>query len=139
MAPTFVHGKSGYFAMTDTGGSTINFSSGLTDLSIDRSLDTAEVTAMGDNDRAYVVGLRGATLSVSGHFASTYAEKIDGMLGNSTATNWTFGPAGSGSGSRKYTGAAHLTSLAYSGTVDGKVDMSFSLQVTGAVTSTTFS
>ena len=138
MAPSFVHGKSGHFDMTDTGGTTVNFSSGLSDVSIDRSLDTAEVTAMGDNDRAYVVGLRGATISVSGHFASTYAEKIDGMLGNSTATNWIFGPAGNTGGFRKYNGEGNLTSLAYGATVDGKVDMSFTVQVTGAVTSGTF-
>ena len=137
MAPTFRHGKGSYFAFTDTGGSTINASSGLSDISFSRDLGTAEVTAMGDDDRAYIPGLRGATISLSGHFASTYASKIDGMLGNSTATNWTYAPEGNTGGLREYTGEAHMTGLSYSGGVDGSVAMSFDLQITGAVTSGT--
>lgn len=138
MAPTFNSGKSFYFSVTDTAGSEINLSSGLSDCSFDRTLDTPEVTASGDNDRAYVVGLRTATNSASGHFASTYAEKLDGLIGNSTKPTWVFGPEGNGSGSRKYTGVGIVNALSYAATVDGKIDMNLGLQCDLAVTSTTF-
>ncbi len=138
MAPTFVHGKSGFFSVSDTAGTTRNLSSGLDSASIDRSADTAEVTSFGDSDRAYIAGLRGATISLSGTFASTYAIRLDGMLGNSTLSNWVYGPEGNTGGSRKYSGTGNVTSVSYSGSVDGKIDMSIDIQVSGAVTAGTF-
>ena len=136
--PTFRHGKSGFFSVTDTGGSVRNLSSGLDSASIDRSADTAEVTSFGDDDRNYIAGLRGATISLSGTFASTYALRLDGMLGNSTLTNWVYGPEGNTTGYRKYSGAGNVTSVSYSGSVDGKIDMSIDVQVSGAVTRAVF-
>lgn len=138
MAPTFKHGKSGYLSMSDTGGSTFNASSGIDGSSLDRVCKMEETSAYGDDDRTYIPGLRDATIPVSAHFASTYDEKLTGMIGNSTATNWVWGPAGNTAGLRKHTGSAHLSKLSISVPVDGKISASFDMQVTGPITSTTF-
>lgn len=138
MAPTFRHGKGAYFALTSSTGGTINASSGVDDSSLERAVETAEVTTYGDDDKVYLSGLRDATIPFSGHFASTYAKKFDPMLGHSTGTTFTWGPEGNSTGRRKYTGKAIITELSYEVPVDDKVSMSGSLQVSGPITSTNF-
>jgi len=138
MAPTFRHGKGSFFSLTDNSGTTINFSSGLGECSLSRSLETAEVTTFGDNDKSYIPGLRDATFSVSGHFASTYSQKLDASIGHSTLLSFVFGPGSTASLSPKYTGKAILTSVEYGASVGDKVNLSFALQCSGAITSTKF-
>lgn len=139
MAVAARHGKGSQLAIDSTGGSLVNFSSGLTEMSLSRELDTAEITSFGDNDKSYIPGLRGATVSFSGNFSSTHAEVLDGVLGrNSTATmSWEFSPDGSTAvGRHLLKGEGFLTSLEYSASVDDKVTLSGELIVSGAVTST---
>ena len=138
MAIEHRHGKSAFFSCSDASGSTFTLSSGLDDLGFDRSLDTAEVTTFGENDRTYLVGLRGATMSFSGHFNSTQANRLDAMLGHSTSATCGYGPGGNTSGYHKYEFSANLTQLAIGSPVGDKVSMSGSFQITGAVTSTNF-
>lgn len=138
MAPTFRHGKGANFKLDNASGTLVNFSSGLDDVTVSRSLDPAEVTTFGDNDRNFIPGLRTGTISCSGHFASTYAEILDALLGLSSASlTFEYSPDGSTAASRHLlTGECWMVSLEYSAPVDDKVSMSFELQVTGAVTST---
>src|SRR3990172_2356682 len=91
------HGKGTQFSIDSTGGSLVGMSSGLTECGLSRELDMADITSFGDNDKSYIPGLRGATLSASGQFSSTHAEVLDGVFGrNSTATmSWEFSPDGS--------------------------------------------
>ena len=108
-------------------------------MSLSRSLDTADVTSFGDNDRNYIPGLRGATCSFSGNFSSTHAEVLDGIFGrNSTATlSVEISPDGSTAAGRHLLKAeTFITSLEYGAPVDDKVTMSGELLMTGAVTST---
>lgn len=108
-------------------------------MSLSRELDTAEITTLGDNDRSYIPGLRGATLSFSGVFASTHAEILDGIIGrNSTTTlSWEMNPDGStAAGRHLLKGECFLTSLEYGVSVDEAVTYSAEAIVTGAVTST---
>lgn len=139
MAVTPRHGRGSQLAIDSTSGSLVNFSSGLTEMSLSRELDTAEITSFGDNDKSYIPGLRGATISFSGNFSSTHAEVLDGVLGrNSTATlSWEYSPDGStAAGRHLLKGEGFLTSLEYSAPVDDKVTLSGEMIVSGAVTST---
>lgn len=138
MAPVFRHGKSAFLSMSDTGGTTFTLSSGGDDASLNSNVETADVTTFGDNDRNYIAGLRNHDISFSGHFATTHEEKLRGMLGNSTATNFVFGPHGNTTGYTKLTGAAHMTQLSIGAPVGDKVSVSMSFQITGAVSSTKF-
>jgi predicted secreted protein len=139
MAPSPRHGKGSQLSIDSAAGSLVTFSSGFNEATLSRSMDTAEITTFGDNDRVYLPGLRGAELSFSGLFSSTHAEVLDGAFGrNSTASlSWEFSPDGStAAGRHLLKGEAFISSLEYSASVDDAVAMSGTLTVTGAVTST---
>jgi len=134
--PTFVHGKSTNFSLDDTGGTSRDLSDSLTSVDFPETIDTAETTAFGATSKSYIVGLRDATISVSGLWDAT----VDGyIIGTEPATRtFIFGPAGSTSGYVKYTGEAILTNYAVSNPVGDVVTYSIDLQCTGGVTRTTF-
>jgi hypothetical protein len=138
MAPTFRHGKGGYLSLSDTAGTTFVLSSGLNDCSLQTAADMADVTTFGDNDRVYVPGLRNHTGSFSGLMASTHEEKLRGMIGNSTASNFAYGPQGNTTGYPKLTGALWVNQYTVSGGIGDASQISGSFQVNGAVASTKF-
>ena len=133
------HGKGSAISFDSTAGSLVLLSSGMTEMSLSRELDTADITSFQDNDKSYIPGLRGATLSFSGQFSSTHAEVLDGVIGrNSTATlSWEFSPDGSTAAARHLLkGECFLTSLEYGASVDDKVTLSAEATVSGSVTIT---
>jgi len=134
--PTFVHGKSTNFSLDDTGGTSRDLSDTLTSVDFPETIDTAESTAFGSTSKSYLVGLRDATISVSGIWDAT----VDGyIIGTEPATRtFIFGPAGSTGGNIKYTGECILTNYSVSNPVGDVVTYSLDLQCTGGVTRTTF-
>ena len=134
--PTFVHGKSTDFELDDTGGTSRSLANTLTSVDFPETIDTAETTAFGATSKSYIVGLRDASISVSGLWDAT----IDGyIIGTEPATrSFIFGPAGSTSGYVKYTGECILTNYAISNPVGDVVTYSLALQVTGNVTRGTY-
>ena len=134
--PTFAHGKSTDFAIDDTGGSSRNISDTLTDVSFPQTIDTAETTAFGSSNKSYIVGLKDTTISVSGIWDAT----VDGYISGTepASRSFIYGPAGSTSGNVKYTGEAIMTNYSTSNPVGDVVTFSMDLQVTGAVTRTTY-
>ena len=134
--PTFYHGKSTNFSLDDTGGTSRDISDVLVSVDFPEIVETAETTAFGSTSKSYIVGLRDATISVSGIWDAT----VDGyIIGTEPATRtFIFGPAGSTSGYVKYTGECILTNYAVSSPVGDVVTFSLDLQCTGGVTRTTF-
>jgi|TARA_R110000744_G_scaffold274133_1_gene387318 hypothetical protein len=134
--PTFVHGKSTFFSIDDTGGTVRDISNTLTSVDFPETIDTAETTAFGATSKSYIVGLRDATISVSGMFDAT----VDGyFIGTEPATrSFVFGPAGDTSGYVKYSGECILTSYSLSSPVADVDTYSADFQVTANVTRGTF-
>ena len=134
--PTFVHGKSTDFELDDTGGTSRSLANVLTSVDFPETIDTAETTAFGATSKSYIVGLRDATISVSGLWDAT----IDGyIIGTEPATrSFIFGPAGSTSSNVKYTGECILTNYSVSNPVADVVTFTIDLQVTGNVTRGTY-
>lgn len=134
--PTFYHGKSTNFSLDDTGGTSRDLSDVLVSVDFPEVVETGTVTAFGATYQSYIVGLRDATISVSGIWDST----VDGyIIGTEPATRtFIFGPAGSTSGYVKYTGECILTNYSVSSPVADVVTFSMDLQCTGGVTRTTF-
>ena len=132
------HGKSAQFSLDSTSGTLVTLSSGLDNISISRARDNAEVTNFGDNDRNYILGLKGGTISISGQWSSTHAEVLDGVFNSTTSTTQSFeySPSSTASGNHLLKGECLMTSLEYAVPVDDKVALSAELQITGAVTST---
>ena len=134
--PTFHHGKATHFELDDTGGTRRDVSNVLVSVDFPEIVETAETTAFGATSKSYIVGLRDATISVSGIWDST----VDGyIIGTEPATRtFIFGPAGNTSGYVKYTGECILTNYSVSSPVGAVVTFSLDLQCTGGVTRPTF-
>jgi predicted secreted protein len=135
--PTFVHGKSTDFEIDDTGGTSRNISDTVTNVDFPETLDTAETTAFGSTSKSYIVGLRDATISVSGIWDAT----VDGYIrggAEPASRSFIFGPAGDTGGNVKYTGEAIVTNYSISNPVGDVVTYTLDLQVTGDVTRGTY-
>lgn len=134
--PTFVHGKSTHFEIDDTGDVSRDISDTLTSVDFPETIDTAETTAFGATSKSYIVGLRDATLSISGIWDATVDSYFIGT--EPASRGFIYGPAGDGSGNVKYSGECILTSYSISNPVGDVVTFSADFQVTGNVTRGTF-
>lgn len=135
---SFVHGKNTVFKVDNSGGTLTDISAYVTDVSLSRSVDTAETSTFGSSDKSYIVGLRDSSFSVSGKYDPTVDAHLNGILGQSGSVTFEYGPEGSGSGATKYTGEAYCTSFERSSAVGDAASFSANFQVTGSVTRTTF-
>jgi hypothetical protein len=119
----------------------VDYSAYLNDVSLSRSIETAETTTFGVSGSAktYIVGLSDATFSISGLFDSAADATLAGVLGFATPLNFNYGPAGSTAGLIKYTGTCIMTGYNISASVGDAVQATADFQVTGPVTRTTWS
>lgn len=130
--PTFSHGKSAVLKVADSGAVLRDISNVVNKTGLKRQAETAETSALGSSSKSYIPGLKDATISLDGMADVTTSGYLDGVLG--VTTTWEFYPAGTATGSVKYSGSAILTSLETSAEVGGVVSVSGELQVTGDVT-----
>jgi len=103
-----------------------------------RDVDNPEVTTFGDDDREYIVGLRGATISISGFWDATLDGVLGQVVGASTSLDFEYGPQGSTVGDVKYSGSCIMNSYAPSSPVDGPASWSADFVITGAVARGTY-
>lgn len=129
----FVHGKSAYFKINST-----DLSSYCDEVSLPRSIETAETTTFGKSAKTYITGLTDATISASGSWDATADGVIAPLVGSSSLVTWEVGPAGSTAGNVKYTGSAIITSYEVSAPVGDKVTFTLELQSSDSITRTTF-
>jgi hypothetical protein len=141
----FKHGKGTVFKVDDSGGTLRDISAFVTNVDFGRELDAPETTTFGDNDREFIVGLRGHNFSISGIWDNTATTGSDAVIsswfqGTPTAVTATFeyGPEGGAAGAIRYTGEAIPTSYSVSSPVDGVATFTADWIVTGAVTRNTF-
>ena len=107
---------------------------------ISRDVDTAETSVFGVDDKTFLPGLRGGTLSISGSYDPTVttgpAAVLEGLLG-AAAFTVIFEPGGNTTGQRRHTFSALMTNYSETSAVGDKVTFSGAIIVTGAVTSIT--
>lgn len=132
----FAHGKSAVFKLDNSSGSLVDYSSYLNDLSLSRSIESAETTTFGvtGSAKTFIVGLTDANFSISGLFDATADGTLAGVLGQAATLSFEYGPAGSTGGFVKYTGECIMTSYDVSASVGDAVQASADFQVTGAIT-----
>lgn len=137
--PTFRHGKSAFCSMK-IGGSTAftKLSTFFDDSELKRAVETAEVTAFQASDKSFLAGLRSGELTLSGHFDSAILATLAGQLGASTNPSFRYGPENNSTGRRRYNFDGVITSLNIKAPVGDKVSADLGVQISGAVTSTTW-
>ena len=133
--PTFTHGKSAAFKIDDSGGTLRDISNVLTDVAVSRTADVAEVSAFSNSSKAYVAGLKDATITISGSFDATVDGYLKGILG--AEGSFEFFPIGTTGGNPKALGECIMTSYDRTPDVGGAVSFTASFQVSGDVTETT--
>ncbi len=130
--PTFTHGKNAAFKIDDSGGTLRDISDVLTDVSISRTADVAEVSAFSNSSKAFVAGLKDATLTISGSFDATVDGYLSGILG--AEGSFEFYPIGTTGGNPKASGEAIMTSYDRTPDIGGAVTFTAAFQVSGNVT-----
>lgn len=139
----FVHGKAGYFQLDNSAGTLVDLSTYTNDVGFPREVSADETTTFGASDKSYIVGLGDQKLSLSGVFDPTLDAHMAGVIaahkeGTLATASIVYGPQGSTSTNIKYTAESIVTSYEVSQKVDGVIEWKAELQITGAVTRTTF-
>jgi hypothetical protein len=109
----------------------------LDDLSLERSIEEADVTTFSSTAKEFVVGLTDNTISGGGPWGGAASEADvtlapDFAAGTSRA--WTYSPGGASA--PVYSGNGYLTSYNVTSSVDDAVRFEFEIRITGAVTRT---
>lgn len=124
--PTFAHGKGArIFA------GSVNLTSFLNSVSGAASVDVAESTTFGADDKSYVAGLADATMSGEGFFDSAVAgagSVLNAALGSSTKTVFSMYEAGDTIGYRGGGFSADATSFEITADLGDVVGLSFEAQ-----------
>ena len=134
-----VHGKSAGFSITDTGGTPRLLNCWLTSVSFPKTADTVEVSNFCSSAKEYVAGLRDATISIEGIWATTPDKYLSGILGTSAAFVYYPGTTDATASGKyaKYTGVAFETSYEVPTAIDAAATFTAEFQVTGTVTRST--
>tara|TARA_A100001388_G_C28769100_1_gene502703 strand:- start:1853 stop:2263 length:411 start_codon:yes stop_codon:yes gene_type:complete len=130
----FVHGKSSVFKLDNASGSLTDISAFVNNVDFPETADVAETSVLGASNKTYIVGLKDATISLSGLFDATVDAILGAVVGQTATLSYEYSPEGTGSGAVKYTGEAILTNYALSSPVGDVVAYSADLQCSGAVT-----
>jgi len=104
--------------------------------SIEETADTLEDTSMGDSARTYKSSLTSFSGSIDVFWDETDTDG-QGALSIGSEVILNVYPEGDTTGDTYYTGSAIVTGVTRSGSFDGLVEASVSVQGTGALTQTT--
>ena len=92
--PTFFHGKDAEVYITDSGSTERNLTTYATSVGLPVSVETAEVSTLGDDDKVYVTGLRDRTISIEGKWDATVDGYLSGLLGGTVGCSRVVTSAG---------------------------------------------
>jgi hypothetical protein len=128
----FIHGSNSDIVVDST-----NLSQYVDSVTHDRTVDTAETSAFGVDDKTFIAGLEDGSFSISGHWDATADAAVDGCFDGAVVA-LTYGPAGSAGGAISYECNALITNYAITSSVSDRVNWTVSLQRTGALTRGTY-
>lgn len=104
--------------------------------SLEETADTLEDTTMGDSSRTYLPSLKTFSGSVDVFWDETDTTG-QGSFDVGASVTLAIYPEGDTSGDTYYSGSAIVTGKTITGSFDGMVEATFTLQGTGALTETT--
>lgn len=104
--------------------------------SLEETADTLEDTTMGDTSRTYLASLKTFSGSVDVFWDETDTTG-QGSFDVGASVTLAIYPEGDTSGDTYYSGSAIVTGKTITGSFDGMVEATFTLQGTGALTETT--
>lgn len=137
------HGKDSYFAVEDSAGSTLrNISPYIKNIDVTYANDQSDTTTKGAEGHTYRPGLTTGTISITGLWdqtASTGSRTVlRSLVGVEITVGFEYGPEGNTSGQIKDSGECVLVSYKESSPIDDMVAFSAEFNISGDVTSGTF-
>ena len=129
---SFAHGSNSSITVDGTDLSTYTDS-----VSQVGAVATADVTAFGNDDAAFIAGLKSGSWSLAGHFDPTADAALYAMFDGAVVAI-IYGPAGTTAGLPKYTANAFVTDYTIGDPVRDKVSWNASFTRDGALTRGTF-
>lgn len=138
------HGKDAYFAMEDSGGSTLrNLSANINNTDFQVSNDIHDDTTYGQDGHTKKGGLTDGSITISGFWdktALTGTETVlSSLVGLFAPVPFEFGPEGNANGAVKKSGKCVLQTYTQSAPVGDLIAFTASLSISGTVTTGTFS
>lgn len=124
-------GSSGVVKIAAAGGS-VAVVGEVRSFTFDGSADTIEDSVMGNTARTYKQGMTTSTVSMEVYWDEADAQQT--ILDERASVDFELYPTGTGTGETYFSGNGIVTSRSISGSFDGMVEASFSIQVNGAVT-----
>tara|TARA_B110000967_G_C18848845_1_gene543521 strand:- start:182 stop:583 length:402 start_codon:yes stop_codon:yes gene_type:complete len=113
-------------------GTTVAVVGEVRSFTFDGSADTIEDSVMGDVSRSYKAGLKTNTVSIECYWDEADAQQL--VIDERATLDFEVYPTGTGSGETFYSGTGIVTSRSITGSFDGMVEASFSIQCSGDVT-----
>ena len=113
-------------------GTTVAVVGEVRSFTFDGSADTIEDSVMGDVSRSYKAGLKTNTVSIECYWDESDAQQL--VIDERASLDFEVYPTGTGSGETFYSGTGIVTSRSITGSFDGMVEASFSIQCSGDVT-----
>lgn len=120
----FVHGSNATLSIDGTA-----ISAYTDNVSLSRDVDLAETSTFSVDDKTYVAGLEGATITASGSWDATGDAVLHGCFDQAQVA-WAYSPD---AGTTTYSGNAFVTNYSVQAATSDKVAWNVSLTVTGAV------
>ena len=139
----FKAGTASAFYLNNEAASVVNLSPYIDNVSVPQTVDVIDVSVLGTAAKAFVNGLTdGDQITFSGPYDVTVHTQLTALKAaqsaGSAAAAYIWGPGGSVASQARSAGSAFLTQYSVSTGVGGRVEYSASLQVSGAVSNSTF-
>lgn len=139
----FKPGKNSWFGLDTAAGSVTNIQPYLDSMTVPQTVDMLDVSALGTTSKAFINGLSdGDTISLSGPYDVAIHTHLTGLkaaqAAGTASHSFLWGPGGSVASEAKVSGECLLASYETSTGVKGRVEWKATLQITGAVTNSTF-
>lgn len=146
--PTFRHGKNAVIKLATVGTPTVvvDVSNTARSVAFPRPIDVAETSAFGTQNKTYVTGMQGQTMSVEGEWDATVDAQFSALLGSEVQFAWQYGPESATTGRVRYSqpgtgtpiNGAIVTNYNVSSPVSDMVSYTLDLQISGTVTRDTW-
>lgn len=133
-----VHSKNLDFRVDDSGGTLRDISNHINDIGFSGSAPEIDTTTFQDAARTFIPDFKGREISISGNANATVMGYLWGIWGLETTSTFNYGPEGTASGKRKYTGELVCVDVQEQGSVGSQVKFTAKFRVSGAVTETTY-
>lgn len=129
-----VTGKSAKFSLDNAAGSLQDLSGYCQEVNMTFDIQVHDTSVFGVGSRSKIVGIKDGKFSVKFFADPTLMANLVGIFGLATSSSFTYGPEGSTSGMRRYTGECWLTSFPVNANVNDVESVDAQFEITGAVT-----